>query len=129
MVYLTSLNLWLWAAQIVLAALYLLAGGMKATRPITELAKRMGWPAQYPRLTRFIGIAEVLGAIGLILPMLTGILPWLTTLAAVALVVVQVLAIGFHAQRGETSKSLPMNLVLLALAILVAWGRWGLFGG
>jgi hypothetical protein len=127
--FLTSLNFWLWTAQVVLALLYLMAGGMKAIRPIADLTKMMAWPAEYPRLTRFIGWAEVLGAIGLILPMLTGILPWLTALAAVALVVVQILAIGFHARRGETAKSLPMNLILLVLAIFIAWGRWSLFGG
>lgn len=126
--FLTSLNFWLWAAQVLLALAYLAAGGMKATRQIPDLAKMMIWPAEYPLLTRFVGIAEVLGAIGLILPMLTGILPWLTPLAAIALVVVQILAIGFHAQRGETAKTLVANLVLLALAAFIAWGRWYLFG-
>lgn len=126
--FLTSLNFWLWAAQVVLALAYLAAGGMKATRPIPDLAKMMIWPGDYPRLVRFVGVAELLGAIGLILPMLTGILPWLTTLAALALALVQVLAIGFHARRGETAKTLIANLVLLALAAFIAWGRWGLFG-
>lgn len=126
--FLTSLNTWLWVAQVLLALAYLAAGGMKATRPIPDLAKMMVWPEQYPRLTRFVGVAEVLGAIGLILPMLTGILPWLTTLAALALALVQVLAIGFHGMRGETAKTLIANLVLLALAVFIAWGRWSFFG-
>ncbi|MEO7224240.1 MAG: DoxX family protein, partial [Devosia sp.] len=64
---------------------------------------------------------------GLILPLLTGILAWLTPLAALALVVVQVLAIGFHLMRKEP-QILPANLVLLALAAFVVWGRLGLFG-
>ena len=123
-----TLNFWLWVVQALLAAFYLMVGFMKATRPLADLTKMMAWPEQYPRLTRFVGVAEVLGGIGLILPMLTGILPWLTPLAALGLSVIQVLAIGFHARRNETGKSLPMNLVLLALSLFVLWGRWSLFG-
>lgn len=126
--FLTSLNFWLWAAAVLLAALYLMAGIMKGTQPIEKLAGQMKWPGQYPRLTRFVGWAEVLGAIGLIVPLWTGILAWLTPLAALCLVVVQILAIGFHLRRGEP-QILPMNAVLLGLAIFVAWGRWPLFGG
>lgn len=124
-----TLDFWLWAAAILLALAYLAAGGMKSVCPIPDLAKALnGWPADYPRLTRFIGIVEVLGAIGLILPLATGILPWLTPLAAIGLSIIQVLAIGFHARRGETAKTLVANLVLLALSVFVAWGRWSLFG-
>lgn len=127
MEFLGTLNFWLWAAQVVLALLYLMAGYMKAFRPIADLDKMMHWPGQYPRLTRFVGVSEVLGAIGLILPLATGILPWLTTLAAVCLVVVQVLAFGFHMSRKE-SQVLPANVVLFLLAAFVVWGRWSLFG-
>jgi putative oxidoreductase len=100
---------------------------MKATQPIDKLAGQMKWPGDYPRLTRFVGWSEVLGAVGLILPLLTGILAWLTPLAALCLVAVQVLAIGFHLMRKEP-QILPANLVLLALAAFVAWGRLSLFG-
>ena len=124
---LTSLNFWLWVAAGLLAVLYGMAGGMKATQPIVKLDQMMKWPGQYPRLTRFVGVAEVAGAIGLILPVLTNILAWLTPLAALALVAVQVLAIGFHVMRKE-AQVLPMNVVLLLLAAFVAWGRWSLFG-
>jgi DoxX-like family len=124
-----TLNFWLWAAAILLALLYLAAGGMKATRSIPDLAKMMVWPGEVPvAMVRFIGISEALGAIGLIVPLATGILTWLVPLAAIGLTVIQVLAIGFHARRGETAKSLPINLVLLALAVFIAWGRWPLFG-
>lgn len=125
--FLTSLNFWLWAAAIVLALLYLMAGFMKATQPIDKLAAQMKWPGELPRLTRFVGVAEVLGAIGLIVPLATGILVWLTPLAALCLALVQVLAAGFHIMRREF-RILPMNIVLLALALFVAWGRFGLFG-
>lgn len=124
---LTSLNFWLWAAAGLLAALYLMAGFMKATQPIEKLAAQMKWPADLPKLTRFVGWSEVLGAIGLILPLLTGILAWLTPLAALGLVLVQVLAIGFHIRRKEP-QILPVNVVLLLLAAFVAWGRLPLLG-
>ncbi len=125
--FLTSLNVWLWVAQILLALLYGWAGYMKTFRPIAELQPMMGWTAELPRLTRFIGVAEILGALGMLLPIPTNILPWLTPLAALGLTLIQVLAIGFHARRSETARSLPLNLVLLLLAVFVAWGRWSLF--
>ncbi|MBI4922905.1 MAG: DoxX family protein [Devosia nanyangense] len=124
-----TLNFWLWAAQVLLALLFGFAGIMKTFRPIPDLAKMLVWPGDLPVwVTRFIGIAEGAGALGLILPLASGILAWLTPLAAIGLAIIQALAIGFHAQRGETAKSLPINLVLLALAVFVAWGRWSLFG-
>lgn len=125
---LASLNFWLWVAQVLLALLYGWAGYMKSFRPLPELAPTMAWAPEMPRLTRFVGTAELLGAAGLILPLLTGILPWLTPLAAAGLSVIQILAIGLHARRGETGKTLPFNLVLLALSLFVVWGRWSLFG-
>jgi hypothetical protein len=70
----------------------------------------------------FIGLAEVLAAAGLILPGLTGILAWLTPLAAVGLVIVMVSALGFHIVRREYL-NLVANLILLTLAVIVAYGR------
>jgi DoxX-like family len=78
-------------------------------------------PAQHGGV-RFIGAAEILGALGLILPLVTGILPWLTVVAAAGLVIIQVAAVIFHLQRGE-AKVVPMNLVLLILALAVVYGR------
>jgi hypothetical protein len=96
---------------------------MKATRPIDRLAKQMAWTGVVPpTLVRFVGVAEFLGAIGLVLPMLTGIAPSLTVAAALGLVLVQVLAIIFHVNRRE-SASIPMNAVLLILAAVIAYGR------
>src|SRR5690242_442326 len=112
------MNVALWVVQALLAAAYLMAGYMKATQPLDQIGKRMPWVSQLPGLVRFIGIAEILGAIGLILPMLTGVLPWLTVAAAIGLIVVQVLAAVFHATRNEFT-SLPVNLVLLVLAAVV----------
>jgi putative oxidoreductase len=114
----------LWAAQVLLALFYLYAGYNKLTQPIDALATMgMGFVLVVPELlTRFIGVAEVLGAAGLILPAATRILPRLTPLAALGLSTIQVLAILLHASRGEFMV-LPMNLVLLALSLFVLWGR------
>lgn len=125
----TTLEFWVWVASGLLALAYLLIGIMKTFRPIPDLAKMMIWPGDVPAaLVRFIGIVEMAGAVGLILPVLTGILARLTPLAAAGLSLVQVLGIGFHARRGETAKTLPINLVLLALSLFILWGRRGLFG-
>ena len=117
-------NIGLWVAQVVLAAVYVMAGFMKLTQPIDALvASGMTYAGDYPELlTRFIGTMEVLGAIGIILPAATRILPLLTSLAALGFSTIQVLAIGLHTTRGEF-QVLPVNLVLLALSLLVLWGR------
>ena len=123
------MNIALWIVQALLAVAYLAAGGMKSTRPIESLSTSMSWVKVAPvGLVRFIGIAEVLGGLGVVLPLLTGVLPGLTVAAAVGLVVVQIFAAGFHASRGEASR-LPMNVILLVLAAFVAYGRWAVLVG
>lgn len=113
----------LWGAQLALAALFGAAGVVKSTQPIADLAQSMGWVADAPaELVRFIGLAEVAGALGLILPALTRILPTLTPLAAGGLLVIQLLAIPLHVSRGELGV-LPLNVVLTLLAAFVVWGR------
>jgi len=117
------MNLVLWIAQLLLAFAYGMAGVLKTTVPIPELSQQMPWTGDIPvGLVRFIGVAELAAAVGLVLPALTRIQPSLTWLAALGLVLVQALAIPFHLSRGETYP-LPMNLAFLALAAFVAWGR------
>lgn len=117
-------NIGLWAAQVLLALAFGAAGIMKVLTPVAELGAMMNWVGVTPEwLVRFIGAVEFLGALGMILPALTRILPWLTPLAALGFAIIQVLAIGTHAALGETGATLPMNLVLLALSLLVVWGR------
>lgn len=120
----TKWNIGLWVAQIVLAAVYVMAGFMKLSQPIDALvASGMTYAGDYPELlTRFIGTMEVLGAIGIILPAATRIMPKLTALAALGFSVIQILAIALHSTRGEF-QVLPVNLVLLALSLFVLWGR------
>jgi putative oxidoreductase len=119
-----GLRIALWVVQVLLALNFGLAGVMKSSAPIAELAQRMAWAGVLPEpLVRFIGVSELLGAIGLILPAATRIKPGLTPLAAAALLLVMVLAALFHISRGELS-ALPINATLGALAAFVAWGRW-----
>jgi putative oxidoreductase len=96
---------------------------MKVTQPIAVLVDTFGWPAAVPAaLVRFIGVAEFLGGLGLILPAATRVKPMLTPLAGVGLAVAMLLAAGFHTSRGEFG-ALPMPLVLGGLAAFVVWGR------
>ena len=122
------MNLALWIAAGLLAAAYLFAGLMKATQPKEKLAANMGWVEDFsPSTIRFIGVVEILGAIGLILPQATDIAPILTPIAATGLVIVQALAIRVHVRRGET-QVLAANVVLLLLALFVAVGRFAGWG-
>ncbi len=112
----------LWIAQLVLAFFLLFGAYMKLAAPADELAKMMVWATQHPNLKTFTGIVDLLGGLGIVLPALTRIQPRLTVLAAVGIVVLQVLAFGFHASRGEWPAT-PFNVILLALAVFVFWGR------
>ena len=96
---------------------------MKLTVPAAELAKTTGALVLPVEMVRFIGVAELSGALGLLLPALTRIRPGLTALAAAALVVVMVLATGYHIVRGEFA-SVPVTILMGVLAAFVAWGRF-----
>ena len=116
-----GLRIGLWSAQIALAIVFALAGGMKVSAPAAELAKMAsGFPVAF---LRFIGIAELAGAIGIILPALTRIAPVLTPLAASGFVVVMASAAILHLVRGQFGE-LVVVIVLGALACFVAWGRF-----
>ena len=114
----------LWIVQSLLAAAFLMAGAMKVTTPQAELvAQGMAWAAAVPAwVPPLAGVAEVLGALGLLLPSVTRIKPRLTVLAALGLVLVMLLAVGLHLALREGPQTLA-PLVLGALAAFVAWGR------
>ncbi|MFI9772665.1 DoxX family protein [Streptomyces sp. NPDC052415] len=119
------MNVFLWIVQAVLAAMFAMAGVMKSTQPKEKLAEKLPWVADVsPATVRFIGIVELAAALGLILPAATGIAPVLTPLAATGLAVVMLLAALTHARRKENG-AIAFNTVLLVLAALVAWGRFG----
>ncbi len=114
----------LWAAQVLIGLAFLMGGVLKATTPLAELALKMPWVTAIPgALTRFIGISEIAGGLGLILPALTRIKPVLTAFAGVGLAIIMVLAALLHVQRGELA-ALPINFVLGALSTFIAWGRF-----
>lgn len=119
-----GLHIALWVVQGLLALAFLGAGAMKLTAPIEELAKSMSFIAHTSgAMVRFIGLSEVAGALGLVLPAATRIKPGLTPLAAAGLAVVMVLAFGTHVALGEYA-GLGAPVVLGGLAAFVAWGRW-----
>jgi uncharacterized membrane protein YphA (DoxX/SURF4 family) len=119
-------NVVLWIIASLLAVAFVAAGLMKVSQPKEKLAASgMGWVDDFsPRTVKTIGTLEVLAAIGLILPAALGIAPVVVPLAAVGLVLLMAGAAITHRRRKET----PMivgNLVLLALAAVVIWGRFG----
>ncbi len=118
------MNIILWTIQSLLALLFLGAGVVKMTRSKEQLADRMAWVEDFsPNIIRLIGAVETLGALGLILPAATGILVWLTPLAAVGLALTMAGAVITHVRRSEYSHA-AMPIVLLALAAFVAYGRF-----
>ena len=120
------MNVVLWIVTIVLALAFLAAGLMKLTRSKAQLvASGQGWVEGFGSgAVKAIGVAEVLGALGLVLPALTGTALALVPLAAIGLALLMVGALVTHLRRGEKPQMVA-NAVLFALALLVAWGRLG----
>lgn len=114
------MNIVLWVFQILLATAFF-AHGWLFLSPPAELVDQMN--ASLPRWFQlFLGVAEILAAVGLTLPGLTRILPWLVTWAAGGIIVVTASATAYHLARGEMS-SAAITLVLLAMAVFVAYMR------
>jgi len=118
------MNLVLWSIAGLLALAFLLGGALKAVLPRETLKHQVPWTKDVPApFVRLIGSAEVLAAIGLILPAVTGIASWLTVAAAGGLVMLMLSAAIFHGTRKEWSK-IGTNAVLLLLAACLVLGRW-----
>jgi hypothetical protein len=110
-----------WIVAALLAVFYLYAGGKKVAQSKEQLQPMMGWVDRVPMaFVRTIGALELLGVIGLILPPLTGIAPWLALAAAIGLVIIQVGGIVVHLSRGE-ARVLGLNIALLVAAAIEAW--------
>lgn len=118
-----GLHVTLWVVQIFLAVMFLVIGSMKLFTPLDKLTEPITWGKEMPGLLRFVGFCEILGAIGLILPFLLRIYLFLTPLAATGFALLMICAMGFHIMRNEF-QILPLNLVILAVSLFVAWGRW-----
>jgi len=112
----------LWVVQILLALLFLMAGVMKTFAPLATLQKSMSWTKHTTTpIVRLVGVLELLGALGLILPAATKIVPWLTPIAAVGLVLTMIGAVIVHLRLKE-AKQIGMPLVLLLLSLFIVIG-------
>jgi hypothetical protein len=117
------LQIGLWTAQVLIFASFTLWGGMKLFMPVDQLAAMWVWPGDVPTwFLRLMGVIDIAGGIGVLLPALTRIQPRLTVLAALGCVTLQITAIIFHLSRGE-APAVPLNFILLALVAFILWGR------
>jgi uncharacterized membrane protein YphA (DoxX/SURF4 family) len=117
------MNVTLWVVQILLALAFLVSGVTKAIRPSEKL--RAGFPELQPGVIRLVAVAEILGALGLILPGVTRVAAVLTPLAATGLAIIMIGAVVVHARRYE-ARAVVVNVALLALTVVVAVGRFWL---
>ena len=118
------MNIILWVVQVLLAGMFGMAGIMK-TFQTAKAKEQMPWAKnRSDTFVRFVGVVELLGALGLFLPLMTGILPWLTPLAAAGLAAIQLLAIFTEHLPKKEYNVIPINILLLALSIFVVAGRW-----
>lgn len=117
-----TMHLTLWVAQI-LVALFLVTGAVLKFQPIEKIAAMMPWAGQVPAaVVRLLGVIDLLGALGLILPSLLRIKPLLAVWAAIGVVVLMVCATIFHVSRGEASV-VGVNIFCAFIATFIAWGR------
>ena len=124
-----KMNIALWILQGFLAAIFLIAGAIKVIKSKDELkvlgGEKMNWVDSISAVSvKLIGTIEVLAAIGLILPQLTGILPWLVPLAAFGLVLTMIGAVMLHQRRGEGPKAIVQVIILLVMAAFTTYGRF-----
>jgi DoxX-like family len=115
----STMNVALWIVQGLLAALFLFAGGAKLVLPLDQMAGPVALPGWF---LRFLGVAEVFGALGLVLPGLLRIRPGLTPVAATGLVIIMIGATVITLVGGMVAVAL-MNVVVALLAAFVAYGR------
>ena len=118
------MNVALWIVQGLLTFAFVAAGAMKlfAYEKYKAMSEKQNGPSGLTRgLISFIGVAELTGAIGIVLPMAAGVAPWLSVWAAVGLATVMLLAIGYQVRRRE-SPAVPA--ILFALAVFVVFGRF-----
>jgi len=110
-----------WIVAGLLALFFLYSGGIKVGQSRAQLRPMMAWVDDVPLgLVRTIGVLEVLGALGLILPPLTGIAPWLALASAIGLVLVQIGGIVVHLRRGE-ARVIGLNIGLIVAGVVVGW--------
>ncbi len=118
-----AMHITLWIAQVLLTGFFINGAVMKF-QPIEKIASTVPWMGQVPEgMVRLLGVIDVLGALGLILPALLRIKPQLTPWAAVASIVLMLSAVIFHVSRGEAAV-IWFNIAFAIVALFVAWGRF-----
>jgi hypothetical protein len=118
------LRIGLWAVQILLFLVFAGTGVWKLLTPIPQIAAIFPWAGEVPAPFLYAtAVLDLLGGLGILLPAVTRVAPGLTVLAALGCAALQVGAIVFHLSRGEAADT-PFNVLLAALALAVAWGRW-----
>ena len=123
------MNIGLWILQVCLSVLFITFGYMKLVKSKDELKgmDTLHYVDDFSeRNLKLIGILEVLGGIGLILPQLTDILPWLVTLSSFGLVITMLVAMIVHLRRGDGLKSVMINIILMLMASFITYGRFDL---
>ena len=125
----TGFDIGLWIVQVSLLGIYG-AYGIYKTFFTAKAKEKMAWTnGRSDNFIRFVGIAELLGAIGVVLPMVTGIFLWVTVFAAAGLTLLQGFAIFTEHLPKKEYKFLPLNLYFAAMSIFVIIGRWALLTG
>jgi len=118
------MNTVLWVVQGILAFAFVAAGGIKASQPKEALEAKMAWTEDFSQgVVRVIGLVEILGAMGLVLPMMLDVYPWLTHFAAAGLAVLMVGAAGTHVKRKEWGLMfIPLTLGVMAAVVALHRG-------
>jgi len=126
----SALNIAIWIGEVILMGIFGYTGYMKTFMPISELSMTIPWTGDVPMaMVRLIGICEIAGALGLILPPVIKFLPGiLTPMASMGLMTIMLFAMIFHSMRGEM-QALPINVVLGGIALFVSWGRYKKISG
>lgn len=120
------MNVFLWILAFVLAAVFVASGAMKIFVPREQQIGRTAYVEDFPHsIIRGIGILEILGALGLVIPALTGVGTILVPLAAAGLAITMVFAAMVHIRRGDPTSATIPSMVLAVLSVVVAWSRFG----
>lgn len=119
-----ALHIGLWVLQILLAFMFLMAGASKFFTSLEAQRTSMEWAKHASNAVIYIaGLAEILGGLGLILPSLLRIMPWLTSIAALGLAIVMLIATALNISIGE-SKAIMPTILIAGITLFVAWGRY-----
>lgn len=120
------MNLLLWILAILLAVVFVFSGAAKLVTPREKQTERTPYVEDFPHsVIQGIGALEILGALGLILPAVTGISPILVSLAAAGLAITMVFAALLHVRRGDGLRVALPSIILAFLSVFVAWSRFG----